>query len=225
MKPIRICPRISALLLILILLGAVTGCNDSAPDLTAPLPAESTSAPTQTFPDSNGVSAPTYVCDDSFDNSDMAALKQEAAIMMHQEPLVFESPSRYVRSYFTVCSQFNSNYLTWEKDRLTLNYMPTSTEGKDALEYGIFLHLLCSRYFEAICESDYDYVPGMSSLYNAELFFCPGYKEAGYETVLDCCIAIDKKTAQNVSNAYYIRFDSPSVIRRVSLENGEIVYN
>ena len=201
--------QILCLLLVLGLGAGIAGCKASAGSEQG----AGTAAPSTT--------ATLGVADDGvFDNKDLFALMDEAEELLLRGEYTVQSKSGFVRSYFKKCDDTAKGGLTITAESIIV--AKQTDKINETLQYGVFMDLVCSRYPDAICEADYAYTAGTNSPFRPYIFFCPGYKEAGFATALDCCKAIDTQQIKPMDNAFYIRYDSIPLIREFYMSGTRI---
>ena len=143
-----------------------------------------------------------------FDEVDLLSIMDEAETMLLNGKTTITNPSMYVKFFFSHNAEILSDCTIQDKGTITINYSKSLAERKTVLQYGLFLHLLTSRYPDCICEVDYAYDPmNMNRVYDAFMFFYPDYNKAGYSTVLDCYKAIESNSMKSPDNSFYISFN------------------
>jgi hypothetical protein len=185
-----------------LLLAALTlllcGCQASLPVSTTPAEtsAETTAAPTTTAPA------------DIFDETDLLAILDEAGEILKENGTVeLRDPSYYVRYFFKFNNEILAGCFTQQDDVITVAFSGNDTNQETMLRYGIFLHLLASRYPDRICLIDYDYTPDRNIGFFPILYCYAEYRQAGYDTVLDCYKAVQYAILPPLDNSFYINFD------------------
>lgn len=156
----------------------------------------------------------TTAAPDMFTRDDLMAIMDEAGEIFKTGSYTIENPASFVSFFFRVNNQLN-NYSETTESTILLSYDPNKImfrESKGALQFGIFLHLVCSRYPDAICDSDYTCGPDTNRPYFGKVFFAPDYQKAGYETSLDYCKAIAEGEKVTVGHVFYIAFNKDLTI-------------
>lgn len=205
--------QILCLLLILGLGAGIAGCKASAGSQQG----AGTAAPS--------TAATLGIADDGvFDNKDLFALMDEAEELLRQGKYTVQSDNLFVKAYFTKNSGISKTGITATGSAIVVELTRDAESNLEALRYGVFLDLVCSRYPDAICEADYSHTTGTNRPYMPYIFFCPGYKEAGFATALDCCKAIDWAEIKPMDNAFYLGYGSSPEILEFQLGNGVKIY-
>lgn len=160
---------------------------------------------------------------DTFDKDDLLAMMDEAGKLLHRGSYTIENPSSYVQYFFRVNKKILVDCYNTKGETITINYSKDRSDRGTVLQYGIFLHLVCSRYPDAICDADYTYTFETNRPYFALLFLFPDYKQAGYKTPLEACADI-YTTGKVQDNAFYIDMSSYFEIFEGHFSRGETVY-
>lgn len=160
---------------------------------------------------------------DVFDKDDLFAIMDEAGELLHRGSYTIENPSSFVQYFFSTNRKILVDCYSTKGEAIIINYSKDRSDRETVLQYGIFLHLVCSRYPDAICDADYTYTFETNRPYFAYLFFYPNYKEAGYKTALDACKAIDESQKNIGDNAFYIHMGTYYEILEGRL-SGAIIY-
>lgn len=194
---------ISILLVTLVLISA--GCK-TAEQSSPSASAETTAPPETTVP-------PTTEDDGVFDEKDLLALLDEASEMVSNlESIVIENPNIYVRACTSASASVLGDCYTKEGNQITLTCVKENSDRRHVMNFCVFIHLLTMRYSDAICDWDYDY-NSMSALSKFPvLFFCPSYKELGFDTPLDCLKAYESKEFNERDNFFYIWVDDKCAV-------------
>jgi len=162
---------------------------------------------------------------DTFDNDDLFAIMDEAGDLLLRGSYTIEDPSEFVEYFFKCNAKTLGDCLESKGNTISIQYSSKHENIQTKLQYGIFLHLICSRYPDAVCEADFSYTAARNLPYLAYVFFYPGYKEAGYKTPLDACMDIYKALENSKDNAFYIHMGDFFVIREGRLDKGVVIYN
>ncbi len=166
------------------------------------------------------------VDDGVFDNDDLFAVMDEAESLLQNGSYIIESPSEYVQYFFNENEQILVNCFERKDTSIIISYSADRADRQTVLTYGIFLHLICSRYPDAVCKADYKYIPGKTNrTFSAYVFFYPGYKQDGFETPLDACKHIAKAIENSKDNAFYIHMGDNFRILERRKDYGTLIYN
>lgn len=141
---------------------------------------------------------------DVFDNDDLLAIISEAKELLVGQKYTIENPSSYVQFFFRSNDQLLASCVETQENDIVLSASGATSKQQAVLEFGAFLHLVCSRYPDAVCSADYSYTADTNRPYFPYMFFFPDYKAAGYETALDACKAIAETSGKTEDNAFYI---------------------
>lgn len=161
-----------------------------------------------------------------FDNDDLFNIMDEAEKLLLEGSYVIENPSEYVQYFFKSNRQILVNCFDEKEDAIVISYSEDKSDRKIALKYGIFLHLICSRYPDAVCKEDYNYVPYKTNrTFSAYVFFYPAYKEDGFETPLDACKFIADALENSKDNAFYLHMGDFFMIFEGRLDYGTVIYD
>jgi len=164
-----------------------------------------------------------YADDGVFDNDDLFAIMDEAGELLHRGSYTIENPSRFVQYFFSTNRKILVDCYSTKGEAIIINYSKDRSDRETVLQYGIFLHLVCSRYPDAICDADYTYTFETNRPYFALLFLFPDYKQAGYKTPLEACVDI-YMTGKVQDNAFYIDMASYFEIFEGHFSRGGTVY-
>ena len=203
--------------------GAAASTETTVPQATpAPTTEETLGAVVMTVPE-------TVVPAAEFDENDMFALLEEAdRILVEEDRITMRYPALYVRAFFVFNDESLKGNYVLEDDQLTLTCIKTPSDQREMMKFGIFLYLLSSRYYSAVCDAHYTYNPNGNVSKMPIIFFCPAYKELGFGTSLDCLKAIDSKEIERPDNCFYIWINDAMEFSEYALSEwsgGTILYD
>ena len=143
-----------------------------------------------------------------FDENDLLAIMDEAGEMLLNGKVTIKDPSYFVRHFFNWNRQILVNCYSTEDNVITIDYSSDLADRQTVLQYGIFLHLVTTRYPDCVCEVDYAYdAINMNRNYWPVMFFYPDYQKTEYASVLDYYKAIESGVLPKAENSFYIFFN------------------
>lgn len=202
--------QVIALALLVVLAVVLSACQkeNAHPSVTTAAP---TTIPTTT-------AAP-----DLFIGDDLMAIMDEAGEIFKTGSYVIENPNSFISHFFR---DYDNKHLLRHaeitENSIMLSYNPENIyESKDALQFAIFLDLICTQYPDAFCDSDYTYTFATSRQRICSIFFAPDYESYGYSTPLDLYKAFEKNEAVAERNCFEIYYNSSLIIKIWSSYKGQ----